>query len=247
MLAIMLQEKETFKKTDVSSLKVISMASSHLSKELAKKIQQAFPTTKIYNNYGTTEIGGGLFGFNLELADLTYRPLGSVGYPRVGIQYRIVDGILQIKSPTMITSYYKNNTSDHLTEDGFFITNDLFEIDENGYYYFIGRADDVFKCGGNKVNPREVEQILESHPAVSASAVIGLDDDIKGKKPYAFVVLEKNETASQEELIEHSLNNGPAYQHPRRIWFLDALPLAGTNKVDKKYLEDLATQLTNQK
>jgi acyl-coenzyme A synthetase/AMP-(fatty) acid ligase len=134
-----------------------------------------------------------------------------------------------------------------MTQDGFFITNDLFKVDQDGYYYFLGRADDIFKCGGNKVNPEEVEEILESHPAVATSAVIGLDDEIKGKKPYAFVVLEKGKTATQEELINYSLNNGPAYQHPRQIWFLDELPLAGTNKVNKRYLEELATQLTTQK
>jgi acyl-CoA synthetase (AMP-forming)/AMP-acid ligase II len=247
MLALMIQEKETIEKLNLSSLKIITMASSPLSKKLVENIRKTFPKATIYNNYGITEVGPGLFGFDENNPDSTYRPEGSVGYPREGIEYRIVDGILQIKSPSMMTSYYNHSSNKSITADGFFITNDLFKIDKNGYYYFIGRADDIFKCGGNKVNPEEVEQILESHSAVSASAVIGLEDDIKGKKPYAFVVLEKGKTATQEELIEHSLNNGPAYQHPRQIWFLDALPLAGTNKVNKKYLEELATQLTNQK
>jgi acyl-coenzyme A synthetase/AMP-(fatty) acid ligase len=174
------------------------------------------------------------------------KPVGSVGYPRDGIEYRIIDGILQIKSPSMMSSYYKKGKSKSITNDGFFVTNDLFEIDKDGFYYFIGRADDVFKCGGNKVMPEEVEAILDSHPAVATSAVIGLEDEIKGKKPYAFVVLEKDKTATQEELIQHSLNSGPAYQHPRKIWFLDTLPLAGTNKIDKKRLEELAKSLTNQ-
>lgn len=241
MLAMMVQEKELIEKLNLSSLKVIAMASSPLSNKLIENIKKAFPSGKIYNNYGITEVGSGLFGIEENC------PEGSVGYPREGIEYRLVDRILQIKSPSMMTSYYKQDKNNSITEDGFFITNDLFEIDENGYYYFIGRADDIFKCGGNKVNPREVERILESHPAVAISAVIALDDDIKGKKPYAFVVLEKGKTASQEELIEHSLNNGPAYQHPRKIWFLDTMPLAGTNKINKKYLEQLAIQLTNQK
>ncbi len=247
MLAMMVQEKEIVETLNLSSLKMISMASSPLNKKLIKNIKKTFPNAKIYNNYGITEVGPGLFGFNANNPDPTYRPEGSVGYPRDGIEYRIVDGILQIKSPSMMTSYYKQSNNEAITQDGFFITNDLFEIDEAGYYYFVGRADDIFKCGGNKVNPEEVEEILESHPAVATSAVIGLEDDIKGKKPYAFVVLEKGKTVSQEELIQHTLDNGPAYQHPRQIWILDSLPLAGTNKVNKKYLEELAIQLTNQK
>jgi acyl-CoA synthetase (AMP-forming)/AMP-acid ligase II len=247
MLAMMLQEKEIIKKLDLSSLRVISMASSPLSKKLVENIRNTFLNAKIYNNYGITEVGPGLFGFDENNPVPSYRPEGSVGFPRKGIEYRIVDGILQIKSPAMMTSYYKQTENESMTQDGFFITNDLFKIDQDGFYYFLGRADDIFKCGGNKVNPEEVEEILESHPAVATSAVIGLEDEIKGKKPYAFVVLEKGKTATQEELINYSLNNGPAYQHPRQIWFLDELPLAGTNKVNKRYLEELAIQLTNQK
>jgi acyl-CoA synthetase (AMP-forming)/AMP-acid ligase II len=241
MLAMMIQEKEILERTDVSFLKVIYMASAPLSKKIIENLKKVFPNAVIFNGYGITEVGPGLFGPH---PDGILRPPDSVGYPRKGIEYRIVDGILQIKSPSMMTSYYKKGIPKSITADGFFITNDLFEIREHGFYYFVSRADDIFKCGGNTVNPEEVERILEKHPAVATSAVIGLEDDIKGKKPYAFVVLEKGKTASQEELIEHSLNNGPAYQHPRKIWFLDELPLAGTNKIDKKHLEELAKKLT---
>jgi acyl-CoA synthetase (AMP-forming)/AMP-acid ligase II len=241
MLAMMIQEKEILQKTDVSFLKVIHMASAPLSKKIIENLKKVFPNASIYNNYGITEVGPGLFGPH---PDGIPRPPDSVGYPRTGIEYRIIDGILQIKSPSMMTSYYKKGIPKSITADGFFITNDLFEIREHGFYYFISRADDIFKCGGNAVNPEEVERILEKHPAVATSAVIGLEDDIKGKKPYAFVVLEKDQTVNEQDLIQHSLDNGPAYLHPRRIWFLDALPLAGTNKIDKKHLEELAKKLT---
>jgi acyl-coenzyme A synthetase/AMP-(fatty) acid ligase len=97
------------------------------------------------------------------------------------------------------------------------------------------------------VYPSQVESILESHPSVASAFVLGIEDDIKGSKPYAFVILEKNKNVTEEELKQHALNNGPAYQHPRKIWFLEEFPLAGTNKINKKILEKYATEnLANQ-
>jgi len=105
----------------------------------------------------------------------------------------------------------------------------------------------MFKSGGNRIFPIEVETILEKHPAVNTSCVIALPDEIKGHKPYAFVVLEKEKSINEEELKKFFLENGPAYQHPRSIWFLDHLPLTGTNKINKKELYELANTLTTEK
>jgi acyl-coenzyme A synthetase/AMP-(fatty) acid ligase len=244
MLAMMFQEKELLKNSNLSSVKNIRSASSAISDKLLENIKKHFPNCIINNGYGITEVGPGLFGPH---PDGVTRPEQSVGYPAKGIEYRIVDGILQIKSPSMMTAYYKKAHTDSITEDGFFITGDLFEIDENGFYFFIGRNDDMFKSGGNKIFPVEVESILETHPAVSGACVISLPDEIKGAKPYAFVVVEKEKCVDEEELKEYFLKNGAAYQHPRRIWFLDHFPLTGSNKINKKQLEILARQLTIEK
>lgn len=242
MLSMIVQEKEYLKKTNLTSLRVIRMASSPLSEKLIQNIEKYFPNTIIFNSYGITEVGPGLFGLHPEGK---IRPPRSVGYPDKDIEYRIVNGILEVKSPSMMTCYLNSEKNNSLTDDGFFITNDLFEVDQEGFYYFKGRADDMFKCGGNRVYPSQVESLLESHPAVSSAFVLSLEDDVKGRKPYAFVVLEKGETVSEDELKEFTLKNGPAYQHPRRIWFLDELPLAGTNKISKKQLESMAKTLAN--
>jgi len=82
--------------------------------------------------------------------------------------------------------------------------------------------------------------MLEHHPAVEQAAVIPVPDEIKGTKPVAFVVLKRGNAAEEEELKRYALANAPAYQHPRRVWFLPELPLAGTNKVDRKALARLA-------
>jgi acyl-coenzyme A synthetase/AMP-(fatty) acid ligase len=118
----------------------------------------------------------------------------------------------------------------------------LFRVDEQGFYYFEGRADDMFKSGGHKVYPSRIEELLESHPGVANAVVIGVDDDIKGKKPYAFVIRKNGSEVTEQELKTHVLDNAAAYMHPRGVWFLDQFPLSGTNKIDKKALLAAAIQ-----
>lgn len=244
MVSMMINEP-SIKDANLRSIRHIRSASSHFSEHLLKSVSKYFPNAVVLNSYGITEVGPGLFGKHPNGLN---RPITSVGYPAEGIEYKLIDGVLYIKSPSMQKSYYQSSLDNNLTEDGFFNTKDMFRVDENGFYYFLGRSDDMFKCGGNRVYPSEVESLLESHPSVNSSVVLGLDDEIKGTKPYAFVVLHNKNEITEEELRQYCLNNGPAYQHPRRIWFLDQLPLNGANKIDKKELkrraiENLAKQI----
>jgi acyl-coenzyme A synthetase/AMP-(fatty) acid ligase len=124
--------------------------------------------------------------------------------------------------------------------DGWYYTGDICRRDEQGFYYFVGRVDDMFVCGGENIFPIEVERLLEKHPAVHQAYVMPFEHDVKGAVPYAFVVLREGVTATEDELKQFALDNGPAYMHPRRVFFLDALPLAGTNKIDQQKLRALA-------
>jgi len=90
----------------------------------------------------------------------------------------------------------------------------------------------MFVSGGENIYPGEVEKLLETHPGVQQAAVVPVEDEIKGQKPAAFVIKRAGADVTAEELKQHALANGPAYQHPRWIWFVDALPLATTNKID---------------
>jgi acyl-CoA synthetase (AMP-forming)/AMP-acid ligase II len=161
---------------------------------------------------------------------------------RLGEDIDYEESNAKVKSPSMMTRY--NNRPDlmatSLTEDGFFITNDLFSVDENGFYFFTGRADDMFKSGGNTVYPSKIEEILESHAEVQNAIVLGIEDDIKGKKPYAFVIRTTESVVSEQQLKDYVLANAAVYMHPRRIWFLETFPLIGSNKIDKKELLKLA-------
>jgi acyl-CoA synthetase (AMP-forming)/AMP-acid ligase II len=235
MLAMLLQDEELVANTDFSSVKFIALASAPTSPQLYKKIKNAFPGAVIIIRYGLTEVGPALFGPHPEKPT----PEMSVGYPQSGIEYKLVDGVLHIKSPSMLSNYYKK-TENFLTEDGFFNTKDKFTIDNNGFYFFAGRADDMFTCGGENIYPSEVEAIIESHPDVAEAAVIGVPDEIKGMKPCAFVVA-KN-LLTEDAVKKFVLDNAPAYQHPRRVWFIDKMPLTGTNKIDKKKLAEMAKE-----
>jgi acyl-CoA synthetase (AMP-forming)/AMP-acid ligase II len=124
-----------------------------------------------------------------------------------------------------------------MTDDGYYVTGDILRRDADGFHYFVGRADDMFVSGGENIFPSEVERMLERHPAIEQAAVVPVPDEIKGTKPMAFVVLKPGSGATEVEIKAYALENAPAYQHPRRVWFLPELPLAGTNKIDRKALE----------
>ena len=126
------------------------------------------------------------------------------------------------------------------TDDGFYITGDVFRRDDDGFHYFVGRTDDMFVSGGENIYPADVERMLERHADVAQAAVVPIDDDIKGQKPVAFVVPKSGRTPSEDAIKQFALANAPAYAHPRFVWFVDELPLASTNKIDRNLLHKMA-------
>jgi acyl-CoA synthetase (AMP-forming)/AMP-acid ligase II len=98
----------------------------------------------------------------------------------------------------------------------------------------------MFVCGGENIYPGEVEKMLERHPGIHQAAVIPVPDELKGHKPIAFVVRAAGAELDEQAVKTYALANAPAYQHPRRVLFVDEMPLAGTNKIDKRVL---ATQI----
>ena len=233
MLSLIINEKDLLNKTNFDSVKYIVVSGSSFSQKLYDESKEIFKNAQIKNKYGSTEVGSGLFSDHPTLPT----PPMSVGYPNLLNQYRIVNGILEIKSPSMMLKYI-NEDNKRITEDGFFITNDLFKIDEQGFYYHMGRVDDMFTNGANNIYPRQIETILETHPFIKEAAVIGLEDDIKGMKPYAFVTVYKDVT--EEQIKEHILKQLPPNHCPKKIWTLKEFPLLSINKIDKIRLKEIA-------
>lgn len=248
MIAMMLQEKELVQKTDFSSVQYLRMGSAPVSSSLLKSIKEVLPQVVVTNAYGTTEGGPVVFGPHPQ--GLEQPPL-SVGYPHPEVQLRLVNGVLELKSPGLMLGYHKALTrvpslKSPFTEDGFYVTGDMFRVNENGFYSFIGRSDDMFVSGGENIYPSEVERLIETHPLVQQAAVVPVEDEIKGYKPAAFVVIKPGNPLSAESLKQHCLKHAPAYQHPRWIWFINELPLASTNKIDKTRLMEEAKSLVLQ-
>jgi acyl-CoA synthetase (AMP-forming)/AMP-acid ligase II len=99
-------------------------------------------------------------------------------------------------------------------------------------------------CSGENIFPGEVETMLERHPSIDQACVVPVPDTVRGQMPVAFVVRAPGATLSEDEVKRFALANAPPYQHPRRVWFADELPLAGTNKIDRKLLMARAATAT---
>jgi acyl-CoA synthetase (AMP-forming)/AMP-acid ligase II len=221
--------------TDKSSVRFIGVGSAPASPALFEALHRAFPNAVATNGYGVTEAGPVMFANH---PDGLPRPTTSIGYPLEGCEIRLDpgpdEGVLLTRNPGVMAAYHNlpEETARRLT-DGWFDTGDVCRRDADGFYYFVGRTDDMFVCGGENVYPGEVEGTLERHPDVLQAAVLPVDHESKGQVPVAFVVARPGAGLSEQAVKEWALAHGPAYQHPRRVFLVPELPLAGTNKVDR--------------
>lgn len=248
MIAMMLRETDLIARTDLSSVEFVRMGSAPVSRTLMEAIRRTLPQAKVTNAYGTTEAGPVVFGPHPKGLP---QPELSVGYSHPKVQLRLFDGanrnaeqgVLEMKCPAIMLGYHNRpELRSVFTADGFYITGDVFRRDANGFYYFVGRADDMFVSGGENIYPSDVERMLEHHPDVAQACVVPINDEIKGQKPVAFIVPKLGREPSEESVKRFALANAPAYQHPRFVWFVDKLPLASTNKLDRAALRRLAEE-----
>lgn len=249
MLALIVRETETLARTDLSSVRAVRMGSAPTTQQLIDQVKRAFPGAAVSYIYGTTEAGPVMFGPHPDgrpQADL------ALGWPRPQVEVRIVgadgkdadEGMLWIRTPATMTGYLNlpEKTTEVLTSDGWYISGDILRRDTDGAYYFVGRADDMFVCGGENIYPGEVEALLERHPDIMQACVVPVPDEIKHEKPFAFVVTRNGRRLSEDVVKQYALANAPAFQHPRHVVFLQELPLASTGKVDRVALHRLALE-----
>jgi long-chain acyl-CoA synthetase len=250
MIAMMLREGALLARADLSAVTAVRMGSAPVSQGLMETARRAFPRAEITNGYGTTEAGPIVFTTHPEGRPA---PDLSVGVAHPQVELRLVacdgseaeEGVLQMRCPALMTGYYNlpDATAKALTQDGFYITGDVFRRDRDGFYFFVGRSDDMFVSGGENVYPGEIEAVLERHPDIHQAAVVPVDDELKFKKPVAFVVARPGAAPSEASVKEFALVHAAPYLHPRWVWFLPELPLAGTNKIDRRILEQRAAKL----
>jgi acyl-CoA synthetase (AMP-forming)/AMP-acid ligase II len=242
MFVMLLEQTDLLERLDLSCVGLLTIGSAPLGEALLERLRATFPEARITNNYGTTEVAA-VFGNHPEGRP---RPPGSIGHPLPAVDVRLVggdgpdEGVLQVRSPAAMLGYDGNPelTAARL-RDGWYDTGDVVRRDADGFFYFVGRNDDMFVCGGENIYPGEVEALLERHPGVREAAVVAVEDDRKGAIPVAFVTVSAPDVGA-EAVRAFALANGPAYAHPRRVHVLERLPLNGANKVDKRALQRLA-------
>jgi len=250
MFAMLLQRRDLLAGKDLSGVRAIYMGSAPAAPALFDQLREVFPNADIAFGYGTTESGPVVFAPH---PDGLPTPDGSVGVAHPAVELRLVDahgepvadrGVLEIRNPALLSGYHNRpDVPVPVTEDGFHHTRDVFRVDENGFYFFDGREDDMFTSGGENVYPREVEQVLEAHPAVDQAVVVPVPDEVKGAKPVAFVTLRPGSEADEAALRSHALERLEPFAHPRRVWVIDDIPLSSTNKADREGLTARAAGL----
>jgi long-chain acyl-CoA synthetase len=247
MFAMMLQHRDMLLGHDYTHVRLATMGGAPASDQLIDSVQEWLPKAEIVLIFGITEVSAALFGRHPQGAP---RPRHSVGWPIAGNEFRLVGGdddgfgTLHVRGLGMMNGYVRNpaETAKRI-HDGWYDTGDILRRDETGWYYFIGRSDDMFVCSGHNIYPLEVELMLERHDAVEQAAVVPVPDEIKHRIPVAFIVRRKGSDLTEEDVKQHALKNAPPYQYPRQVHFVDALPMNTVGKVDRRVLEDRARDL----
>jgi len=234
---------------DLSSVQRVLIGSAPMTEALFDDVQALFPDAHVTNGYGTTEA---VLEFGPHPDGLP-RPKIALGYQHPKVELKLVDpengaesnhGELWVRSKGVMKGYHDlpAANAERLT-DGWYHTGDLMSRDDDGWYFFVGRVDDMFVCAGENIYPDSVEQMLEQHEAVHQAVVVPVADDLKGQLPTAFVRIESGAQLNAEELKRFALEHGPPYAHPRHVWFVDEIPLASTAKVDRAALTKQAEEL----
>ncbi|HEY6286306.1 MAG TPA: long-chain fatty acid--CoA ligase [Ktedonobacteraceae bacterium] len=211
--------------------------------EVMKAFEAKFNVT-ILEGYGLSETSP-IATFNR--LDRPTKP-GSIGLPVWGVSVRLVDqqdndvginelGEIIIRGHNVMKGYYKRpEATAEAFRNGWFHTGDIGRRDEEGYIYIVDRVKDMIIRGGFNVYPREIEDVLMTHPAVSLAAVVGVPHERHGEEVKAYVILKVEATVSESELVAWSKTNMADYKYPRIIEFRETLPVTATGKILKSEL-----------
>ena len=149
---------------------------------------------------------------------------------------------MQIRGAGVITGYDSGGRPGVIDADGWLDTSDLGYLDADGYLFLVGRSDDVINRGGEKIYPREIEEILLAQPGVRSAAVVGAADDVLGERPVAYVVTDAAVAAEIEAVLgEACAARLPRHKQPSEFCVVAEMPLGPTGKISRRQLKDLVT------
>jgi acyl-CoA synthetase (AMP-forming)/AMP-acid ligase II len=228
---------------DLSSLRIIDSGTSATPPPLLDAMRAAAPQAIRRVFYGSTEAGAVTL---LRDGDMDRKP-GSCGVPHHSTEVCLAadTGELLVRGPLLFSGYYNDEAATRAayTDDGWFRSGDLGEVDDEGYLSIVGRAKDVIRTGGETVAPAEVEEALSDHPALADVAVVGIPDPQWGEVVCATVVLRDGATApTLDELVAHCQDRIAKFKRPRRLEVLDVIPRTpATNQVQRRLLVEQIT------
>jgi long-chain acyl-CoA synthetase len=229
---------------DLSGLRMAVSGGSAMPVEVLRKFEERFGVP-VLEGYGLSETSP-IATFNL--LDRPRRP-GSIGLPVWGVEVKLVSaegtecgtdepGEICIRGHNVMKGYLgrPDATAAAIDTGGWFHTGDIGTRDADGYYYVVDRIKDMIIRGGFNVYPRELEEVLLTHPEVSLAAVIGVPHESHGEEVKAFVIRTEGATVTEAELVAWCKQNMAAYKYPRIVEFRDSLPMTATGKILKREL-----------
>lgn len=253
MAALMVQLRN-FNSAWATTVRFITNTAAALPPAHIRKLQEMFPGTRIYSMYGMTESKRCTY---LPPEHLATRP-DSVGIAIPGTEVWIGDdegnslppnviGELIVRGAHVMKGYWRNEeATNHMLKTGRYSwekvlhTGDLFRMDDEGFCYFVGRKDDIIKSRGEKVSPKEVENVLYALGGIKEAAVVGLPDDVLGHALKALIVVEEGSSLQARDIVAHCMKNLEDFMVPRLVEFRDALPKTSTGKIRQSALQSEA-------
>jgi long-chain acyl-CoA synthetase len=231
---------------DLSALRRMSSGGAPLLAETREQFQRRLPWCELAEGYGCTE----------SAALISTSPLGgirpgSVGMPAPGVEVRIEradgsdgevgeDGEICVRGANVMTGYWRSEAeTQHALRDGWLHTGDVGRLDTDGYLYVVDRIKDLIIRSGINVYPRDVEDVMLTHPEVVAAAVVGRPDPTYGEEVVAFVQLKPGAAVTDSELVSFAREHISRAKYPREVRIVDAIPLTSVLKTDRKAVRAL--------
>jgi len=253
-----------FDKYNLSSIRVITYGAAACPYEVLKGTIERFPGRALINAFGGTETSSTIAALRAEDQVITgketeqerekklKRLATSIGLPLDDVEIQVRDeegrvlptgkiGEIIARSPRIMKGYWRDDekTKKAFTPDGWYRTGDMGYVDEEGYIYLSGRADDLIVRGGENIGPDEVESTLYSHPKIEEVAVIGVPDAEWGRQVRAIVSLKKGEKATEQEIIDFCRPRLAGFKRPTSVVFVEEeLPKTSTGKVLRRVLRE---------
>jgi len=236
---------------DVSSLQFVAMMGTSVPLPLILNFRRVFPSVAVIQGYGLTETSPFITLLPIECHE---KKMGSIGRAVPHAEIRIIDesgkevpegeaGELIVRGPMLMKGYHGNaQATRERIKNGWLYTGDICRKDADGFYYHLGRKDDMIIVGGLNVYPEEVEQVLTAHPGVKEVGVVGMPDSDRGQVIKAVLVVKPGSSLTKKEVTAYCNQRLASFKVPRVIEFADELPKSSTGKVARRLLISIGSE-----